>query len=65
MVSKNVLRSLISSGIRLKIRLSDADFLFNSWNASSERFNRYSITTNGKISFVTTQFSVNLDQLDQ
>lgn len=45
-VSKNVLRSLISSGIRLKIRLSEADFLFNSWKASSERFKRYSTTAN-------------------
>lgn len=43
-VSKNVFRSLISSGIRLRIRFSDADFLFSSWNASSVRFNRYSIT---------------------
>lgn len=49
MVSKNVFRSLISSGIRLKIRFNDADFLFNSWNASSDRFSRYSITENVKI----------------
>lgn len=44
MVSKNVLRSLISSGMRLKIRFNEADFLFNSWKASSVRFKRYSIT---------------------
>lgn len=43
-VSKNVFRSLISSGIRLKIRFNDADFLLSSWNASSVRFKRYSIT---------------------
>lgn len=45
-VSKNVFRSLISSGIRLKIRFNDADFLLSSWNASSERFKRYSTTIN-------------------
>lgn len=47
-VSKNVLRSLISSGIRLKIRLSEMDFLLSSWNASSLRFKRYSLTAKCK-----------------
>uniref|UniRef100_A0A2M4C673 Putative secreted protein n=1 Tax=Anopheles marajoara TaxID=58244 RepID=A0A2M4C673_9DIPT len=42
-VSRNVFRSAISSGIRLRIRFSAADFLFSSWNASSVRFRRYSI----------------------
>lgn len=43
-VSKNVFLSVISSGMRLKIRFSAADFLLSSWNASSDRFRRYSIT---------------------
>lgn len=47
-VSRNVLRSVISSGIRLKIRFKAADFLFSSWNASSLRLRRYSITVRWK-----------------
>lgn len=43
-VSRKVLRSVISSGIRLKIRFKAADFLLSSWNASSVLFKRYSIT---------------------
>jgi hypothetical protein len=43
-VSRNVFRSLISSGIRLKIRLRAADLRFSSWKASSDLFSRYSTT---------------------
>lgn len=47
-VSKNVFLSVISSGMRLKIRLRAADFLLSSWNASSDRFKRYSTTKTHK-----------------
>lgn len=43
-VSRNVWRSVISSGIRQSIFFKAADFLFNSWKASSDRFSRYSTT---------------------
>lgn len=42
-VSRKVFLSVISSGIRLRIRLRDADFLLSSWKASSDRLSRYSI----------------------
>lgn len=44
MVSKKVLRSVISSGILLNILFSAVDFLLSSWKASSERAERYSTT---------------------
>lgn len=43
-VSRKVLRSVISSGILLSIFFNDADFLFSSWNASSDLAKRYSTT---------------------
>lgn len=43
-VSRKVFRSVISSGIRLKILLRDADFLLSSWKASSLLLSLYSIT---------------------
>lgn len=46
MVSRKVLRSLISSGMRLSITLSATDLRFSSWNGSSVRVKRYSFTTN-------------------
>ena len=42
-VSKNVFRSLISSGMRARIRLRATDFLFNSWKGSSVRLDLYSM----------------------
>lgn len=43
-VSRNVFRSIISSGILLKILFSADDFLFSSWNASSDLLKRCSTT---------------------
>jgi len=43
-VSKKVFRSVISSGIRLRIFFNAADFLLSSWKASSERLSLYSTT---------------------
>lgn len=51
-VSRNVLRSVISSGILLNIRFNEVDFRLSSWNASSERDERYSITENKQDKFV-------------
>ena len=47
MVSRNVLRSVISSGIRLRMRFRLDDFLLSSWNGSSVRLRRYS-AVNGR-----------------
>lgn len=43
-VSRNVFRSIISSGILLRILFSADDFLFSSWNASSDLLKRCSTT---------------------
>lgn len=58
MVSRKVFRSVISSGILLSILFKEVDLRLSSWNASSDRAERYSTTKN--LNFKIFLYNINI-----